>query len=237
MKKKTKLYIAPVHLALKNGHFDAIRALVNQGADLNQKQSDGRTLLHEACRRSNFEQVKFLLEEYKEKINIMVKDVNGESSAMISAKLGNNHILEEIFKFASNSTTISANFFIQKDSRDQNFFHIAAGKNSARIVDLLFKYCSNQRTLVKLLSATKESLITSHFKLSNTPVHAALSLGNKEFVQAVMHNVIEMKKKSLPSDGKNSLTMSAVDISFLSDEAILEILSSILDEFKEPATH
>ena len=53
----------PLHFACAGRHFDVIRALLDEGASLEEKNWCARTVLHEASKAGNLEMVEWLLDE------------------------------------------------------------------------------------------------------------------------------------------------------------------------------
>ena len=58
--KHTYGYTA-VHVAAGNNHADVVELLIDAGADIEVKNNDGRSPLHVASRRGNFQVVKILV--------------------------------------------------------------------------------------------------------------------------------------------------------------------------------
>ncbi len=56
--------------------IEYIEAIINAGADKDGKNSDGRTVLHEAVIKNNFENVKFLIENG---VNVNIEDESGHT--------------------------------------------------------------------------------------------------------------------------------------------------------------
>ena len=51
-----------LHLAFRNSHFETVKYLVENGADVNKTDGYGNTVLMDASRNGNFEIVEYLLE-------------------------------------------------------------------------------------------------------------------------------------------------------------------------------
>ena len=54
---------APLHVACFKGHFDAVKALLDGGADVGQAKNDGATPLHMACQNGHVDVVRLLIEK------------------------------------------------------------------------------------------------------------------------------------------------------------------------------
>jgi ankyrin repeat protein len=52
----------PLHKASENGHIDAMRLLINHGANINKKDNDKWTPLHEASWNGNIDAMQLLID-------------------------------------------------------------------------------------------------------------------------------------------------------------------------------
>lgn len=75
-----------LYIVALNGNIDSVKALLENGADVNIKASDGRTPLHAAAAKGNTECLKLLLEK---KANVTIQSKNGETALHLAAQKGN----------------------------------------------------------------------------------------------------------------------------------------------------
>lgn len=67
-------YNTPILLAAKNNNYDAVKALLNAGADYKKKNTNGKSLLHFAIENENLELTQFLI------LNSLYTDINEEDA-------------------------------------------------------------------------------------------------------------------------------------------------------------
>ncbi|KAF6801170.1 ankyrin repeat protein [Colletotrichum sojae] len=76
----------PLHLAARNGHTDMVAFLLEQGAEMNTKDSSGYTPLHVAANRGHTEMVAYLIEQ---KAEMEARDFHSQTPLHLAAAEGN----------------------------------------------------------------------------------------------------------------------------------------------------
>ena len=80
----------------ENGNLDAVKTLVNSGADPGRTDHDSDTVLHKAVQSQNTELPKFLLT--LPGIDVNCRNVRGETPLFLAAATGNRDMVEMLMK-------------------------------------------------------------------------------------------------------------------------------------------
>ncbi|MBN2018798.1 MAG: ankyrin repeat domain-containing protein [Sedimentisphaerales bacterium] len=83
--------MTPLHLAVKDNHFETVKFLVEKGANINAQDVEDKTPLHYAVQNEQLDTVKFLL---KKKAKADVRDKNGETALDIASRNQNRKIIK-----------------------------------------------------------------------------------------------------------------------------------------------
>jgi len=82
-----------LHYAAFGGHTDILKLLLEKGGSLNDKTSDGRTLLICAAPGYHVDAVKFLIEKG---VDVNAKDESGSAALMIASSFMGNAVVVKI---------------------------------------------------------------------------------------------------------------------------------------------
>ena len=92
--------LSPLHIAVKSGHTKVIDALLQKGANINQKSpTNGITPLFLAALQNNSEMVTFLLDKGADD---QIEENRGYNPIHIASELGHVEVLEAFATFGSN---------------------------------------------------------------------------------------------------------------------------------------
>lgn len=169
--KWTPLYFAVV----TNKHFEVVKFLVDNEADVNVADSQGKTPLIVAAEKGNEAVVGYLIQQGKAKVN--VKDEKKNSPLIIAAKKNNFAMLKYLL---SKDADLNA-----KDDSDWNaLFHAAAHGN---------------QEAVKLLLERRDGInINETDARGNTALNRAISRGHVDVVQLLLEEgMIDPNKGAL----------------------------------------
>ena len=97
----TKYKNTPLQTAMLPGQAPAARVLVDAGADVNHKQWEGFTVLHDAASRGDLDLVRFFI---KRGADVNARTIRGETPMMSAQKHGHPEIAAELEKLAVRST-------------------------------------------------------------------------------------------------------------------------------------
>lgn len=94
---------APLHLAATAGHVEAVKALINLGSSVHQRNQEGETPLHRAAEAGHKAVVKMLLDAGADP---SVQDNNGATPCHLAAGGGHIEIMELMSKRSDNKKTV-----------------------------------------------------------------------------------------------------------------------------------
>lgn len=79
------------HLACWYGHLDFVKVLIEHGgANVNAKDNEGKTPLHEACDNGKLELVQLLLNQGREKLDMIETTQEGATTLQLASE--QNHL-------------------------------------------------------------------------------------------------------------------------------------------------
>jgi len=93
----TKYKNTPLQTAMLTGQGAVARVLVEAGADVNHKQWEGFTVLHDAARQGNLDLVRFLI---KRGADVNARTIRGETPVLSAQSHGHPEIAAELEKLA-----------------------------------------------------------------------------------------------------------------------------------------
>ncbi|KAK6358099.1 hypothetical protein TWF730_007454 [Orbilia blumenaviensis] len=170
----------PLHLAVKNGHIDAVRTLIMLNADIRMKDDHGQRPMHLAVKEQRVEIVKMLSEL---EIDILAKDNNGQTPLHLAAANGNSDIRENLIKHGAN---IEA-----KDNHGRTPLHIAAAHG--------------QSTFIKAMKSEVQDIASMNDFHGQTPLQIAMEKNHWDTVNILL----ELAKKDKRDDGRLPLHLAA----------------------------
>ncbi len=94
---KTKYKNTPLQTAMLMGQSAVARALIEAGADVNHKQWEGFTVLHDAARQGDLDLVRFLI---KRGADVKARTIRGETPVLSAQSHGHPEIAAELEKLA-----------------------------------------------------------------------------------------------------------------------------------------
>ncbi|MCB9229832.1 MAG: ankyrin repeat domain-containing protein [Deltaproteobacteria bacterium] len=92
--------LTPFEIAMKNRHFEAVKFLVSNGADVNVANIDGETPLHWAARNGHLETIKCLVNDCGAGVN--AADSIGWTPLFWAARNGHTDIVEFLKSYSWN---------------------------------------------------------------------------------------------------------------------------------------
>ncbi|MCF6775448.1 ankyrin repeat domain-containing protein [Thiotrichales bacterium 19X7-9] len=164
--KKNEFGLAPIHIAVKNGHKETLKILLQNGAYLYAKDNQGKTVfdyLLDAVLNDHAEVVELLLECG---VDPNQGDKHGDTPLHYAASSGHIDIIELLLE---NKAYINA-----QNNRGWSPLYLAAKNNQAEAIRVLFKNEANH-------------LVEDN--LGWTAVHIAASEGNVEALTALLEEV------------------------------------------------
>ena len=93
----------PLHHAVRSGHVDSVRIILDAGADVDMADSNGFTALHVAARAGQSDVVDCLVNEYRADKNIL--DSGGKTAWYWAKEEGHHNIMERLPEFKYNWAT------------------------------------------------------------------------------------------------------------------------------------
>jgi uncharacterized protein len=97
----TKYKNTPLQAAMLTGQEAVARVLVEAGADVNHKQWEGFTVLHDAARQGKLDLVRFFL---KHGADVNARTIRGETAVLSASSHGHPEIAAELEKLAMKKT-------------------------------------------------------------------------------------------------------------------------------------
>jgi uncharacterized protein len=220
-----------LHLAQKAGHRKMVKFLLANGADVNAKNFQGRTILHNVVSSKNRSLVKFLLKQKDIKINIQDQEGN---TALHRAIQERNIKMVKILLRNGVDTHI-------KNVDGDTPWHCAIIANSKEIAEVLLK-----RGGTKIVETTNKSGETAlHLAIKygylsmaqwllenganinakdvqgNTALHYAISLGREDLIKLLL------QQKELQINARNNLANTALHCAVM--QARTSIVSLLLE--------
>ncbi len=207
----------PLHEAAAAGDVDQVKLLISKGADVNEKDKDGRTPLHAAAWRARKEVAAVLLAHGA---NINEADGSGQTPLHLAANFGIRFVPEFLL---AQGARIDA-----RDKAGNTPLHAAADRTSvtrdlielliAKGADVKARNEASQTPLhrVSMIRGSRKRLeITAEVLLARgaevdakdqsgrTPLHFAVENGNKELVDLLVAKGADVKTKA--TDGTTLL--------------------------------
>jgi ankyrin repeat protein len=96
---KNSMNNLPIHAAAASRKIEIVEMLLNQGADVNEKQQGGFTPLHEAAITGNLEMVQLCL---KHSVDKNIKNDKGETALTLASSKEHHHVVEFLQNYTEN---------------------------------------------------------------------------------------------------------------------------------------
>lgn len=103
MRKTDERGRTPLHLAARGVHFEVIRFLVENGADVNARDANGSTPLHSTASRSHFEACRLLIEKGAE---VDVKNTDGKTPFYYASYGGHKELIHYLLDKGADQSDI-----------------------------------------------------------------------------------------------------------------------------------
>ena len=110
-KKDEGEYLALIYASAK-GHTEALKTLVEAGADVNVKSQDGVTILMIASGKGHTEIVESLLEAGAD---VNVKDEDGDTALIFASRWGHTEVVKALLEAGADASNIDLNGASKKD--------------------------------------------------------------------------------------------------------------------------
>jgi len=119
--------------AVNDGDEEKVEELLEEGADVNQKNDIGNSLLHLAALNGNREMLKVLLSN--EKIDIQARSEDGRTALFFGVNNGDVGIVQDLLKAGANPDLL--------DNDGDAVLHIVAMDGNAKIMQILLAHGAN----------------------------------------------------------------------------------------------
>src|SRR3990167_7916983 len=192
----------PLHIAVTQNCLPITEALINQGVDINAKETHGWTPLHGACGKGYIEIAKLLLSK---NVNIEPKDLNEQTPLHLACGYGHTEVVQLLLDH-------KANIEAKGGPNENTPLHIAC-------------YQGHEETSKELLS--RDANIEAKNAKGNTPLHLACYQGNKETVELLLQH--EANVTATNSDEKTPLDCAQALHNPSKKDAIIKLLQKKLD--------
>ncbi|GLH03966.1 LOW QUALITY PROTEIN: Poly [ADP-ribose] polymerase tankyrase, partial [Gryllus bimaculatus] len=208
----------PLHLCCQWGLEEAARTLVEHGADVNQRDADGRTPLHAAVRAHHAAIISLLL--CHPGLDLAVRDRAGLTPFATALTVRNPRAAQAILDRLPSAAE-------QVDGKGRNFLHTAIVRGDvesvlfllALQVDVNSRVQDAEQTPPLLLAAAEgdemlvRSLILAGARVNDadarrrTALHVAAAAGHAHVVSALLQNGADTRS-SRPTDGNTALLLA-----------------------------
>lgn len=207
---------SPLHWAARWGKLKCVEILAAQGADINIRDNNGMTPLHKAASKGQVEVVKYFLDQG---MDVNIQDDEGESPLWWAASFGKRD---------------AANFLLQKgadmnlkDRHEISPFRESVQKGHKPIVELFLEkgadvneklksgwtilhdavHWADEPELVEFLISKEANINAVYRENGQTPLHMAISKGNKKNVEILLSKGVDVKAKD--NLGRNALRIAS----------------------------
>ncbi|MHB9147566.1 MAG: ankyrin repeat domain-containing protein [Candidatus Amoebophilus sp.] len=161
----------PLHKACEVGNLEAVKYLVEKGADLNAKGNRDYTPLHYACRKGNLEIVKYLLEQGAD---IQAKNMWNDTALHYACEKGNLEVVKYLLEQGAD---------------------IQAKGNGSESTSLHFACMNGHLEVVKyLLEQGADTQAKGVY--DRTPLHYACEKGDLEVVKYLLEQGADIQAKN-----------------------------------------
>lgn len=150
-KKKDKSLT--IHSAIEKGRLKQIKAMIEQGQDINQPDEDGTTPLQVAAKAGNIDIFNLIMEAGAD---VDIPDKKGRTALTEASKRGHADIVKKLLESGADP--------IRPDVKDATPFHMASKKGHSKVVQML-------------IDAGADKLLSKANYKGYTPLHEAARKG------------------------------------------------------------
>ena len=173
---------SPYLVAGYSGSVELVKFLIFQGCDVMNKDSNGQTLLHNACQEGKLELAQYLVENYSDMLTI--RDNAGRSPYLVGGFSGS---VELVSYLTSKGCDV-----MEKSSNGWTVLHNACYKGKLE--------------LVQHLSENHSEMLTARNKEGQSPFLVAVYSGSVELIQFLISRGCDVVDTD--SDGRDSFSYS-----------------------------
>ncbi|KAL3858016.1 hypothetical protein ACJMK2_012632 [Sinanodonta woodiana] len=176
----------PLHLACAWGMEMVVQCLMEQGANVNSQDADGKMPLHIAIENQHHVIISLLLGHPK--LDLTIRDKQGQTPFAAAMTTRNNKAAQSILNRETNAAE-------QVDNQGRNFLHNAILKSDIESVLFLISVKANVNSKV-------------HDSKKLTPLHLAVQVGSEMIVRNLLLAGVDVNAKT--SNGQTALHLAAI---------------------------
>jgi len=200
----------PLHYAVEGQHVEAVKLLLDKGADVNQPRRDGWTALHYAANNGNTEIVQLLLDRNAE-IDAMMKEVNATPLHFATYK-GHMEIIKLLLQKCRQSSLSPREYVNMRKERNITALYDAAFNGFAENVQILLdngadpyiqtedgtnafhaSVINGQTEVVRLFIEKSNVDVSVERNDGGTPLHDAAFFGHPAIVALIVETGYKLK--------------------------------------------
>ncbi len=155
--------VTPLHLAVRNGHLNVVKVLIDALADVNRKTRRNYTSLHLAAQNGHLDVVEFLIDKNSD---VSAKTQEGYTPLHLAAQNGHLDVVKYLISEKGAEIDLRGHFQLTP-------LHLAAQNGSLSVVKVL-------------LAMAKEPDCSPVTRRGHTPLHLAAACGNKTVVELLL---------------------------------------------------
>jgi ankyrin repeat protein len=195
-------------MAAQSGSLEAIRVLLDHGADIQAQDKNGRTALYVAAQSGSLEAIRVLLDHSTER---QAQDKDGRTALHMAAQSGS---LEAIRVLLDRGADIQA-----QDKDGRTALHMAVQSGSFKAIQMLLDHSAN---------------IQAQDKNGRTALHVAAQSGSLEAIRVLLDHGAERQARD--KNRRTALHMAAQSGSFKAIQMLLDHGADIQAQDKDRRT-
>ena len=172
----------PMYIAAKNGHVDAIRALVRCGADVNAARQDGGTPMHAAAQNGHVNAIEILAEN---RADINIANEDGVTPLVLAAEMGHEDAVDFLVEKGADINRALLAAAKEEDIQDyEHAIDILAQKGASLNVALLAAAKDGSEAAIRVLVQYGAAVNTCNIK-GAAPLDLAYQNSHKDAIRAL----------------------------------------------------